>query len=328
MIVGTTAYMSPEQAEGKPVDARSDIFSFGAVLYEMVTGRRAFRGDTKLSVLSAILKEDPQPASSVREDVPRDLERIIARCLRKDPERRFQHMDDVKVALEELKEESDSGTAATAAPSRRPRRRRWAIALAAVLIALLVVVAVGLNVGRLRGRAPASTSAPLIESLAVLPIENLSGDPKQEYFADGLTDRSSISGISRIGSLRVISRTLAMRYKGVKKALPEIARELHVDAVMEVLKRSGDRIRLNIELIHAPTERQLWASSYERDAGEAVRLQQQITLAVAREISARLTAEGMSRLAATVRRTPAPTTPTCTAVTCGTREARRPSRKR
>ena len=108
-IVGTTAYMSPEQAEGKKVDARSDIFSFGSVLYEMVTGRRAFHGDSKLSTLSAILKDDPKPVSSITPDVPRDLEKIISRCLRKDPERRFQHMADLKVALEELKEESDSG---------------------------------------------------------------------------------------------------------------------------------------------------------------------------------------------------------------------------
>ena len=296
VIVGTTAYMSPEQAEGKPVDARSDIFSFGAVLYEMVTGRRAFRGDTKVSLLSAILKDEPQPVSSVRKDVPTDLERIITRCLRKDRERRFQHMDDLKVALEELKRDTESGEAVAAVPSRRPRWGRWAMALAAVLIALLLVV-VSLNMGRLRDRARASTGAPLIESLAVLPIENLSGDPKEEYFADGLTDEL-ISGISRIGSLRVISRTSAMRYKGVKKALPEIARELHVDAVMEgSVKRSGDRIRLNIELIHAPTERQLWANTYERDAREAVRLQEQITLAVAGEISARLTAEGKLRLA-------------------------------
>jgi Tol biopolymer transport system component/predicted Ser/Thr protein kinase len=121
-IVGTTAYMSPEQAEGKPVDARSDIFSFGAVLYEMVTGRHAFRGDSKLSILSAILKEEPEPPSSVRKEIPHELERIIARCLRKGPERRFQHMDDLKVALEEVKEESDSGTAAMPA---EPPRRRW-----------------------------------------------------------------------------------------------------------------------------------------------------------------------------------------------------------
>src|SRR5215470_16195413 len=101
--------VTSEQAEGKTLDARSDIFSFGSVIYEMVTGSRAFHGDSKLSTLSAILKDDPKAVSSVVQDVPRDLEKIISRCLRKDPARRFQHMDDVNVALEELKEESDSG---------------------------------------------------------------------------------------------------------------------------------------------------------------------------------------------------------------------------
>ena len=108
VIVGTVSYMSPEQAEGRPVDGRSDIFSFGAVLYEMVTGRKAFQGDTRLSTLSAILRDEPKSASQIVRDVPKELERVIARCLRKDAGRRFQHMADVKVALEELKEESES----------------------------------------------------------------------------------------------------------------------------------------------------------------------------------------------------------------------------
>jgi Tol biopolymer transport system component/serine/threonine protein kinase len=133
-IVGTVSYMSPEQAEGKKVDGRSDIFSFGALLYEMVTGRRAFHGDSKLSTLSAILREEPKPASEVVEGLPRELERIITRCLRKHPERRFQAMPDLKVALEELKEESDSGTLSTgrAPQRRRDRRLGWAAALLAV----------------------------------------------------------------------------------------------------------------------------------------------------------------------------------------------------
>ncbi len=108
MILGTASYMSPEQIEGRKVDARSDIFSFGAVLYEMVTGQRAFEGDSQMPTLSAILREDPKPAGQVTPGVPRELEKMICRCLRKDPGRRFQHMDDLKVALEELKEESDS----------------------------------------------------------------------------------------------------------------------------------------------------------------------------------------------------------------------------
>src|SRR5262249_28059262 len=130
----------PEQAEGKKVDARSDIFSFGALLYEMVTGHRAFQGDSKLSTLTAILREDPKPASQIAEGLPRELERIIARCLRKSPERRFQNMADLKVALEELKEESDSGTLGmAAAPVRRGPRKvvNWVAGLiAAVIVAV------------------------------------------------------------------------------------------------------------------------------------------------------------------------------------------------
>jgi len=142
-IVGTAAYMSPEQAESKPVDARSDIFSFGAVLYEMATGTRAFHGDSKLSTLSAVLRENPKPPSQVVSDVPRELDRIIARCLRKDPARRFQAMPDLKVALEELKEESDSGRAeiaagSTGAPLAKPRP---GLMLAAAAGTLLVMAA-------------------------------------------------------------------------------------------------------------------------------------------------------------------------------------------
>jgi serine/threonine protein kinase/Tol biopolymer transport system component len=133
-VIGTVSYMSPEQAEGKPLDPRSDIFSFGAVLYEMVTGQRAFRGETSMSTISSILRDDPKPAAEIAGDVPRDLERIIARCLRKDPSRRFQNMADVRVALLELKEETESGK--VAAPFVAPRKSRalWPYAAAAALL--------------------------------------------------------------------------------------------------------------------------------------------------------------------------------------------------
>lgn len=136
-VLGTVSYMSPEQAEGKPVDARSDIFSFGSMLYEMVTGKRAFQGDSKMSTISSILRDDPKLGSSSGSDaVPRDLEKIIARCLRKDVSRRFQHMDDVKIALQELKEESDSGSLVSSqVPKRKPNHLPWAMAAAGVLIA-------------------------------------------------------------------------------------------------------------------------------------------------------------------------------------------------
>ncbi|MGA9626632.1 MAG: protein kinase, partial [Bryobacteraceae bacterium] len=173
-IAGTAAYMSPEQAESKPVDARSDIFSFGAVLYEMATGTRAFHGDSKLSTLSAVLRENPKPPSQVASDVPRELDRIIARCLRKDPARRFQAMPDLKVALEDLKEESDSGTAELAAggigaPVAKPRFR---LMLAAATVALLVAAGAGWFFLR-----PAPKPLPPMQSVPLTTYTGSQGHP-------------------------------------------------------------------------------------------------------------------------------------------------------
>jgi serine/threonine protein kinase len=134
-IVGTASYMAPEQAEGKTIDARTDIFALGAVLYEMVSGRRAFQGDTAISTLSAILKTDPKPLRELAPNTPGEVERIVTRCLRKDPSRRFQHMDDLKVALDEMREESDSGklSAVAATPGRRRRSLVWIVGLIALI---------------------------------------------------------------------------------------------------------------------------------------------------------------------------------------------------
>ncbi len=141
-VVGTAAYMSPEQAQGKTVDARSDIFSFGAVLYEMLTGRRAFPGDNRMSTLASILQQEPKPLAELDSRIPRELDRIVVRCLRKDPDRRFQHMADLKVALEELKEESDSGKLTPAPSVAQTRNRTWiALPLSAGLVILTTLAA-------------------------------------------------------------------------------------------------------------------------------------------------------------------------------------------
>ena len=165
VIVGTVSYMSPEQAEGRPVDGRSDIFSFGAVLYEMVTGRKAFQGDTRLSTLSAILRDEPKSASQIVRDVPKELERVLARCLRKDAGRRFQHMADVKVALEELKEESESARLPTASLAQHDARGAWRRRLiwAGGLLSVLVVAALTVWFLRTSARSPATdlTAVPL-----------------------------------------------------------------------------------------------------------------------------------------------------------------------
>ena len=189
-IVGTVAYMSPEQAEGKKVDARSDIFSFGSVLYEVVTGQRAFSGETKLSTLSAILHKEPRPASEIAEQLPRELERIITRCLRKDPQWRFQHMDDLKVALAELKEESDSGRLAAAmpapVPTKRPARRRLA-AVAAGIVLLATVAAITWKLTRTPAPAAGLTLTRLTSDAGLTAYPALSKDGKLLTYA---SDRS------------------------------------------------------------------------------------------------------------------------------------------
>lgn len=181
-IVGTVAYMSPEQAEGKKVDARSDIFSFGSVLYEMVTGGQAFHGDTKASTLAAILKDNPRPASQLVDGLPREVERLISRCLRKEVNQRSQHMDDVKIALEELKQESDSGVLGTADAVARPKSRRlaWVLSLAAVLL----IVATGLWF-RLKDGTPEVplVAVPLTSYAGDQELASLSPDGSQVAFA-------------------------------------------------------------------------------------------------------------------------------------------------
>ena len=158
-VLGTAAYMSPEQAEGKHIDTRSDIFSFGSMLYEMLTGQRAFRGDTRASTIASILREDPKPISQVAEGLPREAERIVRRCLRKDPEHRFQHMADLRVALEELKEESDSGALETAGGVKPKPRRRFVWALG--VVAALVIAAVGVWFVRSRVGTPEAPLTPV-----------------------------------------------------------------------------------------------------------------------------------------------------------------------
>ena len=290
-LLGTVAYMSPEQAEGKPVDSRSDIFSFGVLLYEMVSGRRAFERDSKLSTLSAILREEPKPLGG---DVPPELDRIVSRCLRKDPNRRSQHMGDVKVALEELREESVSAKlAAPATPAARRRPWLWGAPVLAVLVAALAWWGLSAWRQRVSERAPAGR----IESIAVLPLANLSGDPAQEYFADGMTE-ALISDLAQIGALRVISRTSVMQFKGTRKALPEIARELKVDAVLEgSVLRAGNRVRISAQLIEGATDRHLWAQNYERDLTDVLALQGEVARAVAGQIQVRLTPREQTRLA-------------------------------
>jgi serine/threonine protein kinase/Flp pilus assembly protein TadD len=293
MIVGTVAYMSPEQAEGKAVDARSDIFSFGAVLYEMVTGRRAFAGDSTVGTLAAILHQEPAPS----ERIPPELETIIGRCLRKDPTRRSQHMGDVAVALQDLADAKNTPVSPMPAappsqdralPPRRTRRRWWAAAatLCTVFAAALVLRGTPALRSRLTG---ASEFAP-IRSIAVLPLENLSGNTEQEYFVDGMTDAITTE-LGKVSGFDKVSAWQSMKiYKQTTKPLGEIAREVDVDALVQgVVLREGNRVRISPKLFRVSPEKQLWANSYDRELREVLSLQSEVAQAIAREVGVLLT---------------------------------------
>jgi len=241
VVAGTVQYMSPEQALGEAVDARSDLFSFGSVLYEMATGRVPFAGSTLGETIAHILHSEPEAMGRFNSEVPAELERITRRCLEKKRQERYQSAKELRVDLQRLKRGKESGRVGAGSPWRLPtaeagageptwawhpqgvrlRKRRAALALTGVV--LMAAVAVGLNVGGLRDRLRGPVGPPRIESLAVLPLANLSGDPNQEFFADGMTEEL-ITNLAKIKALKVISRTSMMQYKGTKKPLPDCQR--------------------------------------------------------------------------------------------------------
>ena len=247
---GTLPYMPPEQLQGKVVDARTDLYALGALLYEMGTGQRAFPERESHRLITAILHETPQPPRALNREVSAGLESIILKALEKDPEHRYQSARELRVDLERL-----SGPEPFLAVPRRPGlTRRQLVGMAGAAMVALLAVPLGLNVGGLRDRLLGTATAPRIQSIAVLPLENLSGDPEQDYFADGMTE-ALITDLGKLSALRVISRRSVMRYRGSDKPLPEIARELNVDAVLDgSTLRSGDQVRITAQLIHAATD--------------------------------------------------------------------------
>jgi serine/threonine-protein kinase len=286
--LGTVPYMSPEQARGDKLDHRTDIWSFGMVLYEMITGRLPFKSDYNDAVIYSILNQDPEPVTALRTGVPMELERIISKCLEKNASDRYQHMDDIIVDLQKVRRVS--GEAEQKPPRRTRINIKWnkwlRIGVSAAIIALLLIFFF-----------PFSKSPDLtIRSIAVLPLDNLSRDSEQEYFADGMTE-ALITDLAKISALRVISRTSVMLYKTRKKTIPEIAKELNVDAIVEgSVQRSGDRVRITAQLLHAPTDRHLWAESYERSMTDVLALQTELALAIAKEIRAKVTPQEETHL--------------------------------
>jgi eukaryotic-like serine/threonine-protein kinase len=298
-ITGTLPYIAPEILRGQQADPRSDIWALGVLLYEMAAGRRPFRGGTAYELSAAILRETPPLITPPVQPV---LQSVIEKCLDKDPGQRYRSGGEVRAALEAAATASRSeripvaalAVDETARRSAGMQRRLW-YAAGAFVAAVAVVAALAWRANR--PRVPVGLAPGAIQSLAVLPLENLSGDPAQDYFSDGMTDEI-ITNLAHINALRVISRTSTMHYKGTQKTLPEIAGELHVDAVVEgSVLRDGGHLRVTAQLIQAPTDTHIWAQSYQRDISDVLAVQDEVARAIAAEIRVKLTPEEQVRLA-------------------------------
>lgn len=309
VALGTAAYMSPEQTRGEAVDARTDLWALGAVLYEMLTGERPFRGESAQAVIYAIRNDDPTPMDRRSDQVPAALQAIVERCLTKGPRERYQTAEELRAELRQMQQamETNKGTIALPGPSALPQLQKWgrhptwkrrvAVGLTGVVALLLALWAFApgrqTRVEQLGGASPASE----VRSLAVLPLVGLSEEAEQEYFAAGMTE-ALINRLGQMVDLTVISRTSVLRYRGTETPVRQIARELGVDAVVEgSVLRAGPRVRVTAQLVEAPTGRQLWAASYEEELRDVLALQSKMARAVATEIQVALTTDQKDRLA-------------------------------
>ncbi len=296
--LGTVEYMSPEQARGAEVDHRTDIWSLGVVLYQMIAGRPPFEREYEQAVMYAIMNDDPEPVTALRTGVPLEIDRILGKALAKNPDERYQVVGDLLVDLRAVRRQIEAGhRAPRPTVPRKTGTPKWIYISAAAVV--IVIAAVLLRGFLLTGRTDA------IDSIAVLPLDNISQDSEQDYFVDGMTE-VLIAHLARIKSLKVISRTSVMRYKDHEKSLPDVARELDVDAIVEgSVMRAGDRVRITAQLIDARTDEHLWANTFDRDLKDILDLQSEVAQNIAREIKISLTPREETRLAGSQQIDPA-----------------------
>jgi TolB-like protein len=287
-VMGTAGYMSPEQVRGERVDARSDIFSFGAILYEMLTGERAFAGPTRVDTMHAVLQAEPTQLSAVSGALPPGLRQVVARCLRKAASERYASARELEAVIETARQPQPTppqplrmSGAHPPPPSPSPCSASWR-----------QLPWCGL---RMRASRP---DRGVIRSIAVLPLQDLSRDGTQQYFADGMTD-ALIGELSRIRALRVISRTSTQRYKKTRR--PRCARWRPSSTSTRVVEGSvlwsGERVRVSAQLSDAAEDRTLWAQSYERELADVLALQRELAAAITQEVRVQVTSDERKRLA-------------------------------
>jgi len=253
--IGTPAYMSPEQTRGEVVDQRTDIWSLGVVMYEMVTGQLPFKGDYEQAVIYSILNEEPQPPTALRSDLPEELEHIIVKALAKDPDKRYRKVEELLQTLRNLKKKVKFQNSAEETEMEEPT-----------------------------------------PSIAVLPFTNISADPEQEYFCDGMAEEI-INALTQIDGLRVVARTSAFAFKGKNVDIREIGRVLNVSTILEgSVRKAGNRVRITAQLINVADGYHLWSEKYDRNLEDIFAVQDEISLKITQELKGQLFGEEKDKL--------------------------------
>jgi TolB-like protein len=301
--MGTVAYMSPEQALGKELDARTDLFSFGVVLYEMATGNLPFQGETTTATFDAILHKPPLPPLRLNPNLSPELERIILKAMEKDRNLRYQTAADMRTDLQRLKRDVESGyvSSSAAAAAAKPWRHAW-IPAGIVLVVLGLTASLWLSrPAKVPEVKSASVGAVATPSIAVLPFVDMSAEKNQEYFSDGLAEEL-LNSLARMPELKVAGRTSSFQFKGKNEDLRVIGQKLNVTTILEgSVRREGKRVRITAQLVNAQDGFHLWSETYDREIDDIFAVQDEIARSVAGSLKVALLGERATKPAAQVK---------------------------